>query len=318
MDMVGGGPVTKATFHVTRGPLSLPSFIHDVAEAFAEFVNEQTEKFANTGEAEYPLVAPEGGKEPLRAEFVPYTMGSDHDVYQDSSFRIPAIYLNDWPDRYIHTNGDTAANIDPTKLKRAAFIGAASGYFLARATKQDQSAVYEQGDISALRRYSFYRNRSLNFSSAEASNIARRETSFTLEDRASFSGFTLATGLSSVGVPTYAAFMPTASDIVATGDGLLVFKRNPQPKGPLAVFGYDYFQDHAKAAGLASPKLLSYRGLWGAGEEYAFETLNFVDGQHNAQQIRDAVSAEYGPVPLELVVEYLKDLERINVIAQAH
>jgi len=27
-------------------------------------------------------------------------MGSDHDVYQDSSFGIPAIYLNDWPDRY--------------------------------------------------------------------------------------------------------------------------------------------------------------------------------------------------------------------------
>jgi len=73
------------------------------------------------------MVAPEGGKEPLRAEYSAYTMGSDHDVYQDSSFGIPAIYLNDWPDRYIHTNFDTAANIDPTKLKRAAFIGAASG-----------------------------------------------------------------------------------------------------------------------------------------------------------------------------------------------
>ncbi|HKD15464.1 MAG TPA: M28 family peptidase, partial [Candidatus Angelobacter sp.] len=37
MDMVGGGLVTKATFHVTRGPMSLPSFIHDVAEAFGDF-----------------------------------------------------------------------------------------------------------------------------------------------------------------------------------------------------------------------------------------------------------------------------------------
>src|SRR5579859_4582890 len=131
MDMVGGGPATKAVFHVTRGPLSLPSFVHDVAWAFAEFANEESYKFAATGSAEFPLVAPEGGKEPLRAEYSAYTMGSDHDVYQDSSFRIPAIYLNDWPDRYIHTNFDTAANIDTTKLKRAAFIGAASGYFLA-------------------------------------------------------------------------------------------------------------------------------------------------------------------------------------------
>jgi len=131
LDMVGGGPETKAVFHVTRGPMSLPSFVHDVAWSFAEWVNEESYKFAATGESEYPMVAPEGGKEPLRAEYSAFTMGSDHDVYQDSSFGIPTIYLNDWPDRYIHTNFDSAANIDPTKLKRAAFIGTASGYFLA-------------------------------------------------------------------------------------------------------------------------------------------------------------------------------------------
>src|SRR5688572_21551643 len=34
MDMVGGGPETKAIFHVTRGPNSLPSFVNDVAEHF--------------------------------------------------------------------------------------------------------------------------------------------------------------------------------------------------------------------------------------------------------------------------------------------
>src|SRR5438128_2371871 len=143
MDMVGGGPETKAVFHVTRGPMSLPSFVHDVAWAFAEWVNEQSYKYAATGKAEYPLVAPEGGKEPLRAEFSPYSMGSDHDVYQDSSFKIPAIYLNDWPDRYIHTNFDSAANIDPTKLKRAAFIGAASGYFLTNSEQAKSRVVIE-------------------------------------------------------------------------------------------------------------------------------------------------------------------------------
>src|SRR5438445_1854787 len=142
MDMVGGGPATKAVFHVTRGPMSLPSFVHDVAWAFAEFVNEQSYKFAAKGRAEFPLVAPEGGKKPLQAQFSAYTMGSDHDVYQDSSFGIPAIYMNDWPDRYIHTNFDTAANIDTTKLKRAAFIGAASGYFLATLGDKDLQAVF--------------------------------------------------------------------------------------------------------------------------------------------------------------------------------
>src|ERR1700729_857876 len=137
MDMVGGNQNTKSVFHVTRGPRSLPSFVHAVAWAFGNFVNGQSYNFAAGLPAQYPLVAPEGGKEPLQALDAPYSMGSDHDVYQDSSFKIPAIYLNDWPDRYIHTNFDTAANIDPTKLKRAAFIGAASGYYLATMTAQN-------------------------------------------------------------------------------------------------------------------------------------------------------------------------------------
>src|SRR5262249_5656264 len=106
-------------------------------------------------------------------------------------------------------------------------------------------------------------------------------------------------------------------ETTATGDGLLVFARNPEPKGPLSVFGYGYFGDHAEAARLPTPKLLSYEGLWGSGGEYAYETLNFADGKRNAQQIRDAVSVEYGPVPLEMVVEYLKALEKIGVVHRA-
>src|SRR3984885_6402273 len=144
MDMVGGNQNTKSVFHVTRGPRSLPSFVHDVAWAFGNFVNEQSYNFATGLPAQYPLVAPEGGKEPLQAMDATHTMGSDNDVYEDSSFKIPAIYLNDWPDRYIHTNFDTAANIDTTKLKRAAFIGAASGYFLASMTTNDLPAVQSQ------------------------------------------------------------------------------------------------------------------------------------------------------------------------------
>jgi hypothetical protein len=108
----------------------------------------------------------------------------------------------------------------------------------------------------------------------------------------------------------------TESEPEATGIGLFKFARQAARKGPLAVFGYDYFAEYAKAAGVATPKLLSYEGLWGEGGEYAYEVLNFADGKRNAQEIRDAVSAEYGPVPLELVVEYLKALERIGVVEQ--
>jgi aminopeptidase YwaD len=323
MDMVGGGPETKAVFHVTRGPMSLPSFVHDVAWAFAEFVNEQSYEFAATGSAEYPFVAPEGGKEPLRAEFSPFSMGSDHDVYQDSSFKIPAIYLNDWPDRYIHTNFDTAANIDPTKLKRAGFIGAASGFFLAGMDESAARSVLKATDNDRLLRGFFSNTRAVQLPEAEASNLVRHY----LNSEIDLFHSTMQIVPSTIAqtelaferffpIQTLAARMRPPTP--ATGGGLLVFRRKSQPKGPLAVFGYDYFADHAKAAGIPTPKLLSYEGLWGAGEEYAYEVLNFADGARNAHQIRDAVSAEYGPVPLELVVEYLRALVKIGVVERVN
>jgi hypothetical protein len=314
MDMVGGGPATKAVFHVTRGPMSLPSFVHDVAWAFAEFVNEQSYKFAATGNAEYPLVAPEGGKEPLRAEYSAYTMGSDHDVYQDSSFGIPAIYLNDWPDRYIHTNFDTAANIDPTKLKRAAFIGAASGYSLADLTTADLAKLSKETRAGDTRLMSEYEAREAELPEKEAQSLITRMVFQVGLRELSAKDF--------VGASKKDEFLRAQARLLtptmpAKGDGLLQFQRRAEPKGPLAVFGYDYFQvEWAKQAHAVKPGLLKYEGLWGGGEEYAYEVLNFADGKRNAQEIRDAVSAEYGPVPLELVVEYLKALEKIGVVEQ--
>jgi aminopeptidase YwaD len=321
MDMVGGGPATKAVFHVTRGPMSLPSFVHDVAWAFADFVNQESYKFAATGKAEYPMVAPEGGKEPLEAEYSAYTMGSDHDVYQDSSFGIPAIYLNDWPDRYIHTNFDTAANIDTTKLKRAAFIGAASGYFLSREIAYDVKELTNAQAVAGSLRHAETQRRAAQTSDEEARKVFRAEGKYNRRVEDSFVDFVHGAVAVQVEKNNDAPrFLPMQKNLppepIASGDGRLVFKRRSEPKGPLAVFGYDYFADHAKAAGVAEPKLMTYEGLWGGGEEYAYEVLNFADGKRNAQEIRDAVSAEYGPLPLELVVEWLRALERVGVVSE--
>ncbi len=312
MDMVGGGPETKAVFHVTRGPMSLPSFVHDLAWALAEFVNEESYKFAATGKAEYPFVAPEGGKEPLRAEYSAYTMGSDHDVYQDSSFGIPAIYMNDWPDRYIHTNFDTAANIDTTKLKRAAFIGAASGYFLSRLTTENVSVARSTIDFESPWRGALLIARRNSLSQRETACADDYGLRYETAARNELDRFV---ALKEEVLRMDGPECPP-SEQGGTAESAKRFQRKRQPKGPLAVFGYDYFADHAKAAGVATPKLMSYEGLWGGGEEYAYEVLNFADGKRNAQEIRDSVSAEYGPVPLEMVVEYLRALEKTGLVAE--
>jgi len=224
-------------FHVTRGPMSLPSFVHDVAWAFAEWVNEESYKFAATGKAEYPLVAPEGGKEPLRAEYSAFTMGSDHDVYQDSSFGIPAIYLNDWPDRYIHTNFDTAANIDPTKLKRAAFIGAASGYFLAQEKEADLPAINWLIFTDAMERRARTIRRGDAQQSARGLDLMRRNVDYDVQLARSpyrflaldVAGAALVEG----GMRELPAIVRSRPGNETSGDGLLRFARKSEPKGLL-------------------------------------------------------------------------------------
>ncbi len=48
---------------------------------------------------------------------------------------------------------------------------------------------------------------------------------------------------------------------------------------------------------------------------YAYEILNFVDGKKSVVEIRDAVAAELGPIPVELVADYLEACEEAKIIA---
>ena len=101
---------------------------------------------------------------------------------------------------------------------------------------------------------------------------------------------------------------------IPQGDGRLIFRRNAKIKGPMGAFGYDYFSDHYGAERESTLRLMRFQGLRGSGGDYAYEVLNFVDGKRSAQEIRDFVSATYGPIPLDVVVEYLRALESISVI----
>ncbi|MBK5186777.1 MAG: M28 family peptidase, partial [Gemmatimonadaceae bacterium] len=183
MDMVGGSQVTKAVFHVNGSPLSLPTFVNDVGHAFGAFVNDESGAYAAGNGGKFPLVSGEGGKEPLQAELAEFSMGSDNELYTEGSYRIPSIYMDDWPDRYIHTNLDTPANIDPTKLQRAAFIGAASALFLANLRSRDVPALWETMQSAALGRASMMLQRRARLSPQEASSYTR---AYLASERAAF------------------------------------------------------------------------------------------------------------------------------------
>jgi aminopeptidase YwaD len=280
LDMVGGGPETKAIFHVTRGPASQPSFVYDVAQSVGMLVNEQTAAYAMTGTARWPLLATDGTKDPLRAAFVPLTEGSDHEVYSDSSFGIPSVYLNDWPDRYIHTNRDVPANIDSTKLARAAFIAAASGYALARIGDDDAPALREMMQAFALERAAVTMRR-------KDVNATKFGQWYEQEMQSSLTRF--------LGAPSARAGAPLKG----------IYRRNPKIKGTMGAFGYDYFTDHY-------PKHKDIR----LAEEYRYEALNLVDGKRTVSEIRDALSAIYAPVAVGDVEQYLVALASIDVITR--
>lgn len=168
-DMVGGNyAVTKSVLHVTHTPASLPSCVDTVGDIFGEYAIAGSAKAASGAGFEDALISPEGSKDSLVADITPFEMGSDHDVYQEGSFRIPAIYLRDWPDVFIHTNNDSPANIDTTKIKRSTFIAAASGYFLARASAREAARLADEVFARALARVPKERDRAR---AVEASGI---------------------------------------------------------------------------------------------------------------------------------------------------
>lgn len=318
MDMVGGGPETKAIFHVSRSPQSITSFINDVAEAFGDFVNKNSDDYASGVNVKFPMVSIEGGKEPLQAVLGQFHMGSDFQVFSEGSFRIPSIYLHDWPDRYIHTNYDVPANIDPTKLKRSGFIGASSAYYLANFGNEDLPLL-----VSLLKRQVLKRSaQMLQF--AQALSVEESENMkyyFWVHEEERFNSLKPFANGTNKFRENYSTFIENLKMTIGKGqshvlnhsEATKVYKRNSEIKGPMSVFGYNYFTAHFDS-NKKTPALFNYNGERGSGGAYAYEALNFVDGKRDVLEIRNLLSAEFGPIPLELVVEYLDAMHTINVI----
>ena len=68
------------------------------------------------------------------------------------------------------------------------------------------------------------------------------------------------------------------------------------------------------AGGLPADLLDPQRAAWYSspqnrlGGNYAFELVNFIDGARDITAIRDALSAEFGPLPTEAGSRFVEDL----------
>ena len=355
MDMVGGDPFKdKSILHVTATPWSLPTFITDVGAAFAETIRVAATAYTEDGShAEEAVLEDRGGAPGTRNAFLvdetPYAEGSDHDDYDSSTIAVPSLYLRDWPDIYIHTDHDSLDRIDATKLRRVALLGAASGYTFAtlqRAQTADllpflaarSSARLAQG----LERAHALLNDVPQVPDAgfEAHNLIaqllRRETA-ALRSFVAYTGGDARTAKGALdALRVQAAALDAWVDTWAARAGIADSRRAPawraRPEAArvphrIGEFGpLTYQNDDVLLARLGSARVAAIQLLAGdssnltsaqqqRGSLYAYEVVNFVDGKRSVGDIRDAVAAEFGPVPLAAVTDYLSACEEAQIIA---
>jgi aminopeptidase YwaD len=355
MDMVGGDLFkNKSVLHVTETPWSLPTFITDIGDTFAETIRDAAAVYTEDGSHENAAVVENrnGASGTRNAFFVdetPYAEGSDHDDYDSSTIAVPSLYLRDWPDIYIHTDHDTLEQIDATKLRRVALLGAASGYSFASLDAAQSSVVLPFLAARAQQRLAkgFERAQLLaqdahlppNEAAFEAHNLM---TQMLRRDQAalqSFAVFThshpqeLAASLGALKAQAAAAnrwidLIAAKRDVHAstaapawhaTAQSARIPRRIAE-FGPLTFQNDDVLLDRLGPERLAKIKLLNadssrLLNAQDSGAIYAYEIVNFVDGKRTVGEIRDAVAGEFGPIPLDVVSDYLQACEEARIIA---
>jgi hypothetical protein len=357
MDMVGGDPFkNKSVFHVTATPWSLPSFVTDVGAVFLDAIRAAATAYAE-GEtpADAGIVETRSGgpgtRNELIADVTPYSSGSDHDDYDSSTIAVPSLYLRDWPDIYIHTDHDTLDQIDATKLRRIALLGAASGYVYASLTDKQLPILLPfltaQAETRIAQAFGAAQQLADDPKLApatawyEAHNLLQqtllRETAV-VHSLVEFTGVMGADADSAAALADQAAGLERSLLKQSAQKETSLPAGAPPPAAPWAnqsdakrvpvrvgEFGpLTYQNDNVLLARLGreryakiklndsgATQLLNVRDQ---SELYAYEIVNFVNGRRTVGEIRDAVSAEFGPLPLDQVADYLDACVEAGVI----
>jgi hypothetical protein len=316
MDMVGGLlATTKGTLHVSRAAESKPHVVSEIARAWLDAVLAASARYAEQGgDPRAGFVWLPGSREPLLADLRALELGSDHEVFEEASFGVPMVYFHDWPDVTIHTNKDQPENLDATKLGRVAYVGAGIAWTL---------AALPDAEAPRLLRY------------ARAQGEARIALAGVGEDRDARLAAAEAIETSRETLASVARLWPAAASASRAEDDRLrelgkvvrpaaepgsdarVPVRNPDVRGPLDVYYFDYLSMAPGSSGRSvtgeggTATALSRRAHGGV---LAYETLNLVDGKRSVAAIRDVLSGRYEPVPAAEVGGYLDLLAKAGVV----
>lgn len=334
-DMIGGDLVkTNSYFYFTRTPHSLPHYVNTVAEHF-------TLRVANLG-----ITSARGNNSaPFNYRITSYSGGSDHWMLNDGIIGVPALMFGH-PDPYHHTIQDVPDNIDATELKRVMYIALGSVLYIANAESEqaiELNALVAANAMGAMSKdgaeviaalvdsaqnenalYRAYRegmNRLIFAKQREAGAIAsvrqldKQRLAAGAIDRSLQQLHTHAAALEQNVQLAYNQFCADKKwvprKITLTSDEVAAQKmipvREPVFTGPLEM-GY-LVEKLAGATGTGLP--VEAIGLSG---EVTYEIANYMDGRRSVLDLRNAVSAEFGPQPLSKVVDFVKLLEQAKLV----
>jgi len=141
LDMVGLNlRENKSFLCFNRSGFSTATYANDVMENCYRYVGETnmegiTDNLGRRGFSKR-IVAPTGTDDPFYYRIISLYGSSDNAVFNDWRINVPGLKMNTWPDNYYHSSEDTPDKCDPTQLRRAVFITAATAYTLALADDQ--------------------------------------------------------------------------------------------------------------------------------------------------------------------------------------
>lgn len=339
-DMVGEALIkNNSIFQMKSTPNSIPSYLNDVVASLIEWIGE-VNRINLKRTPPLPIYAPTGTRDPFYYAIDPYDGGSDHIVFVDGGVRIPAIMLICWPDMWYHTDRDTPDKSDPTQLKRVVVLSVASAIFLSNTGEKEVCEMinlsYSRGlkrlgddKIKAWRILRDAKPEEIHRAYKEAKNIIIQGGIRERETLMSISFFIgseqnllriLSKHIESISSveekilsETQEFYNYLCSKNSIRPDELKLSKeeleasrlipvRTEKMKGFFNSFGFREF--------LRDKKDLPQYNL-GPAE---FEVRNFIDGKRNILEIRNAVSAEYYPIEIKDVINYLKVLESAGFI----
>jgi len=344
VDMIGYDQQrTKAVAHLFRAPYSHPTFLNDVVQSFMEDMGA-----SNTISIRYadlfgprpsegfldPTFDPLGSRSDYRYNIERFWGPSDHEDAGEASIGIPAILLGDFPDVFLGTQLDTPEVGDPTQMRRGVIVAAASAYAIASATVGDLPAYIDNAVAKAKARLAESEMRAhLMLQNAQSPQARRDAQAFLHLDYAreaqALQSLTELVGESGNNEELSKAFatlreeeklvtkrLPAASGVhtVASvpGEGR-VPERNMAIRGPVNFYRSEYgrwwLADKTGDEHFDSKIPLARRGHY-----VMYEALNFVDGRRTVAEIRDLVSDEFEPIPVEEFNNYLDFLASVEVV----